>query len=121
MPVNLGTKETQTLRTLCWLSINRMNLFQMRENGSTPDIYVVDREDPASMQAYADLNALHPAPVVYLLAEDAPSGVGQVSRPMLPRQLLAALDDAIDRWEGFAETVVSKIFHDDTAAIFGGG
>jgi twitching motility two-component system response regulator PilG len=117
MPVGLGTKELQTIRTLCWLSSTRANSFQLIDDDSQPDIYVVDREDPAAVAAHADLHAQRPAPTVFLVAEDSPAEPGTLPRPFLPRQLLSALDEGISRRQDFAETVISKFFHDDVATV----
>jgi len=117
MPVGLGAKETQTIRTLCWLSSSRTNSFELVEGNLKPDIYVVNRDDPASVEQHADLHAWTPAPAVFLVAEGVPADVGVLPRPFLPRQLLTALDEAIERVDDFAETVISKFFHDDSAAV----
>lgn len=117
MPVGLGAKETQTIRTLCWLSSSRLNAFQLHQGDVAPDIYVVDRDDPAAVEAHADLHALRPAPAIYLVAEGSPPSPDSLQRPFLPRQLLTALDEAIERADDFAETVISRFFHDATATV----
>lgn len=92
--IGFSERERRILRSLTALSTARCRHYSFREpDASTPDLYLIDGDDPAAIATWKTDQSIAPAPAAFVVDRDRPDlGRWFLRRPIVPSRLFALLD-----------------------------